>query len=266
MHNREKQLIGSISMARPQAGAVFQRARPVVRPRARLFCFPYAGGSAAIFNQWVSKIPADVELLAVQYPGRGARLREAPCLSIEQLVAEVEPGLSAYSDRPCAFFGHSMGAIVAFETARRLAARGAAGPRHLFISGRQAPGCRALKKPIHSLSDSEFVNAIADMNGTPRQVIENAELMQLLLPALRADFAAVERWKYLSGPPIDIPLTIFGGDADPGVPPEGLAAWSVVTTAPMDTHVLPGDHFFIHQQFPAILDIVSRALAIACPH
>jgi medium-chain acyl-[acyl-carrier-protein] hydrolase len=240
--------------------ACFLRPRPVAQPRKRLICFPYAGGSAAIYHQWPNSLPADIELVAIQYPGRATRMREAPCSDLAVLLDDIEGGIHPWLDRPYAFFGHSMGATVAFELTRRLRAAGKALPMYLFLSGRSAPHLPPVKPPVHDLPNDEFLAAIREFNGTPSELLEHRELMEMMLPVMRADFQSLETWKFKESPPLDIPMSVFGGISDGGVPLENLDAWAAHTTARFKRHMFPGDHFFLHHQFPAMLSIISRAM------
>ncbi|MGZ3253004.1 MAG: thioesterase II family protein [Burkholderiaceae bacterium] len=239
----------------------FIRPKPVVNPRLRLFCFPYAGGSAAIYHQWPTCAPADTEILAVQYPGRATRLRQAPLKDLNLLLDDIEKAIIPLLDRPFAFFGHSMGATVAYELTRRLHATQKALPIQLFLSGRSAPHLPTLKPQVHNLPDKEFLESMRDLNGTPTELLEHNELMEIMLPIIRADFQMLETWQHQASPPLELPISVFGGLSDDGVPLENLDAWSVCTTGKMKRHMFPGDHFFLHQQYPSMLNIINRALS-----
>lgn len=243
-----------------RAAQNFLRPRPVAAPRLRLFCFPYAGGSATVYHQWPAALPADIELVAVQYPGRATRMREAPCTRLQALLDDIEAGILPQLDRPYAFFGHSMGATVAHELARRLLAANRPLPKHLFLSGRSAPQLAPCKAPIHALPHAEFIAAMRELNGTPAEILEHRELMEMLAPIIRADFEVLETWQYEPTAPSAIPVSVFGGIADAAVPLENLDAWASCTTARFKRHMFPGDHFFLQQHYPAMLNIVVRAL------
>jgi medium-chain acyl-[acyl-carrier-protein] hydrolase len=238
----------------------FLRPKPIANPRLRLICFPYAGGSAAIYHQWPTRTTADIELLAVQYPGRATRLREPLCKSLDLLLDDTEQAITPLLNKPFAFFGHSMGATVAYELTRRLHAAQKPLPIHLFLSGRSAPHLPAVKPPVHQLPDDEFIASMRNLNGTPTELLEHAELMEMMLPIIRSDFQLLETWEYRPTPPFNIPMSVFGGIGDDGVPLENLDAWAACTTGKMKRHMFPGDHFFLQQQYPAMLNIINRAL------
>jgi medium-chain acyl-[acyl-carrier-protein] hydrolase len=232
--------------------------------RLRLFCFPYAGGGASVYRLWPRGLPSDIEVVGVQPPGRESRWRDEAFRHVEPMADDALTGLEAHLDRPFAFFGHSMGAILAFEVARRLARRGGAMPKHLIVSGRPAPTVAESHPPIHGLPKDEFIDEIRRYSGTPEEVLQNDELMALLEPVLRADFTVSETYEHDSdGPRLSMPLTVIGGTDDPDVPVEALAPWSEQTTGPFREHVIEGGHFFVNEQRDETLTIVARALA---PH
>jgi medium-chain acyl-[acyl-carrier-protein] hydrolase len=234
--------------------------RPRDQARHRLFCFHYAGGGPAIFFPWLERLPEAIDLSAINLPGRGARLFEAPLAGVGPVIQALIPHLTPHLDRPFAFFGHSMGALLAFELARELRRRKGPSPVHLFLSAHRAPQLPPESEPIHTLDDQAFKEELRQLNGTPPSVLENDELMQLLLPALRADFATCETYTYEPAPPLDIPITAFGGTEDPDVSEEALSAWRLQTTRSFSLRRLPGDHFFIHQMSDQVIAEMSATL------
>jgi medium-chain acyl-[acyl-carrier-protein] hydrolase len=235
--------------------------RPVPNAKLRLFCFPYAGGAAMIFRRWVDRMASSVEVCPVQLPGRGNRIREVPFTQMTPLVESVAEGLSPFLEKPFAFFGHSLGAIVSFELALKLQREGRKLPVHLFVSGRRAP-CIPRQDPItYNLPDEQFVEELKRLNGTPKEVLEHAELMQLMLPVLKADFEISETYKH-SGEPLlrGCPITAFGGTQDEEAPPEYLEAWQQHTTGPFKQRMLPGDHFFLHASEQLLLAALNQEL------
>lgn len=227
----------------------------------RLFCFPYAGGNALIYRHWAGNLPASVEVCPVQLPGRGNRLREPSFTRLVDLVEALNQALFPYFDKPFAFFGHSMGGAISFELAHLLRAERGIGPEHLFVSGRRAPHLPPTKEKTYDLPEDEFIDKLSQLNGTPREVLENPELMQLLTPVLRADFELIQTYAYTPKPPLDCPVTAFGGLQDEETPPESLRPWGEVTNGPFSLMVLPGDHFFLQTSRPLLLEAISKGLS-----
>ena len=215
--------------------------------QARLFCLPYAGGGAAIYKGWAPLAPPALQIAAVQLPGREHRLAEPAFSGLETLVPSLLEGIRTHLDRPFAIFGHSMGALIAFELARTLRRRELPSPAHLFLSGHRAPHLPDRRPPIHALPDAEFWPALRKLGGTPDEVFAHPELMALIEPALRADFQLCETYAWREEPPLDIPLSVFGGSDDPNVERSELEAWRDVTRGPVTVEMLPGDHHYLHQ-------------------
>lgn len=228
--------------------------------RLRLFCFPYAGGGALIYRDWAAKLPAEIEVCPAQFPGRGNRRHEPCYTSMRHLVEGAATAILPYLDRPFAFFGHSMGALVAFELARELRGRGEPAPIHLLVSGRAGPQVPRRTPITYNLPEPLFVERLRQLNGTPKEVLEDPEMMQLMIPLLRADFEISQTYAYQPGAPLDCPITAFGGLEDNHVTPEGLSAWREQTTAAFDARLLPGDHFFLHTAKATILQAVAEEL------
>lgn len=231
---------------------------PSAYSHTRLFCFPYAGGGASTYRPWVPLLPDHVELLAIQLPGRDKRFREKPFADIDKLMVKLLPALIPWLDRPYCFFGHSLGAILAFETVRRLLARQFPPPEKLFVSACRAPR-HPIPEPIHHLNDNDFIDAIRRLNGTPAEVLANDELMQLILPTVRADFTLYETCRNGSSARITSPIRVlFGMDDDISFPE--LRDWREYTTGTFEMEVFPGDHFFINGSRQRILESLSAAL------
>lgn len=236
------------------------RARAVVDAELRLFCVPHAGGGPTAFWRWCDGVPGHVEVCAVQLPGRASRFDEPPFDRMAPLVEVLTSKLAPYFDRPFAFFGHSMGAIVSFEVARQLRRTGADLPRHLFVSGCRAPQVHDPRRPMHDLADAELLAELRRLNGIPRQVLEDQQLMKLIVPAMRADLAVSETYEYSAEPALPCPITAFGGLADPKVLRAELEPWCQQTRGDFELHMLPGDHFFLHSAEERLLSTVSRLL------
>lgn len=230
-------------------------------PRVRVFCFPFAGGGASVYRTWANQLPAGVQLISIQLPGRETRLLERPIADISALVAEIAPVIQGYGDQPFAFFGHSMGALISLELARWLQRQALAGPQHLFVSGHRAPQLPGKKRPIHQLPDEEFIRSVGEFNGTPKDVLLNRELLDLLLPTLRADFTLVETYRHAPAPPLDCPITAMGGLNDDEACREELLAWREHTSSGFRVVMFPGDHFFIRTAEALVLRALSYDLS-----
>jgi len=229
----------------------------------RLFCFPFAGGTPAAFLPWHQALGAEVELNVALLPGRSSRLFEPPLRDMDLLVATLAQALRGRLDKPFAFFGHSLGALVAFEVARALRRQGLPGPGRLWVSGAEGPQTRSVKRRLHDLPDAELVAVLRGYNGTPVELLDDAEMMELLLPGLRADFCLAERYAYRVEPPLDLPFTLLTGDADPYVEDERAAGWARESSLPLQRERFDGDHFFLYPHQAAITASLAAALADA---
>lgn len=223
------------------------------KPELRLFCFPYAGGSALVYRPWLSRLAGTVDVCPVQLPGRGSRMQEEPFSDLLELVEVIGEALLQVMSGRFAFFGHSMGAMISFELARYLRRKNRPGPAHLFVSGRAAPQIPDPEPERRHLSDTELIKELRRLKGTPSQVLEYPELMQIMLPILRGDFSLCETYSYSPGPPFDCPITVFGGIDDEDVKREHLEPWREQTRAEFALHMLPGDHFFLHESQQILL-------------
>lgn len=233
---------------------------PNPQARLRLFCFPYAGGNALIYRQWQAILPPSVAVCPVQLPGRGKRIQERPFDRFQPLVEEAVSALLPFFDKPFAFLGHSMGGLISFELARQLRRHSYPMPAQLFVSGRRAPQLPSREGPTYDLPEAEFLDALRRLQGTPAEVLQQPELMELMLPLLRADFAVCETYAYTAEPPLDCPISVFGGLQDTDVERGQLEAWTTQTTAAARLRMLPGDHFFINSQQPLFLRTLTRDL------
>ncbi len=177
-----------------------------------------------------------------------------------QAVRAIASALIPYLDKPFVFFGHSMGGLISFELTRLLRRKSARSPVHLFISGRRAPQLPSEKPPIHTLPELAFLQELRHLKGTPEEVLVNTELMQLLLPILRADFAVLETYLYTKEPPLECPITVFGGWQDREVSCDELEAWREQTSTAFSLYMLPGDHFFIHSAQTLLFQRITKQL------
>ena len=236
----------------------FRRQRP--ESGVRLFCFPYSGGGASIYRSWGDALAPDVELCAVQLPGRENRFMEPAATDMSTLVEQVAEGIAPLLDRPFALFGHSFGALVAFELAHDLQRRGQR-PRHLFVSGRQAPHLTYPRPPIHQLGDEAFSDEMRRLNGTPEHVLANPALLSLAIGIVRADYTVCETYRLPGGRPLlECPVTALGGTDDPETTAGDVEAWARHTRGGFEARAIPGDHFFLHSQEALVLATVAERL------
>lgn len=242
------------------AGATMARPSPWLipigtrdRPRARVLCVPYAGAGTSAFREWPVIVPQWLEVWAVRLPARESRLAEPPIGHVAPVVAAIADQLAELDPLPYALYGHSMGALVSFELARELRRRGVAQPRHLFCSGRRGPQIPDALPGIHHLPKPEFLAAVRRLNGIPERLLAEPGLIDLIEPALRADFAVCETHRHTQGPPLGYGISVFGGWSDPTTTRDQLEAWRAHTRSTFRMHMYAGDHFFIHTNRDAFL-------------
>lgn len=233
---------------------------PRPQPELRLFCFPYAGAGASIFRTWAEAFLPEIEVCALQFPGREDRLGETPFTRIAPLIKTLVPIIQPYLDIPFTFFGHSMGALVSFELVRELRRQGCHTPSHLWVSALRAPQLPDLNLPLHRLPEPKFIEALQQLKGTPEGILQNADLMQLLSPTIRADLAIAENYIYSTQEPLPCPITAFGGEEDPIIRPEELAGWKAQTQSSFHLQMFPGDHFFLHHNRVEVLKAIVEEL------
>ncbi|MEO1366810.1 MAG: alpha/beta fold hydrolase [Acidobacteriota bacterium] len=229
---------------RNQPSPLFQRWRPQNQARARLVCFSYAGGGTAVFRQWPAALAPEVEVVAVRAPGRENRMREQPHRRIEPLVDEVVTALRDLGDGPTALFGHSLGASVAFEVAHALTAQGRA-PALVALSGRRPPHLPPDRPPVGHLDDAGLLDYLRSLGGTPEEVLEHPELVQMLLPVFRADMQMLESYVAPERRPLTCPVVVYGGIDDPLAGRDDLRQWGRHVESDLPLELFPGGHFFL---------------------
>ncbi|MGL5833736.1 MAG: thioesterase II family protein [Waterburya sp.] len=235
---------------------------PKPKPHAnlRLFCLPYAGGSSWIYRQWSDNCPEEVEVCAIELPGRGTQIKLPPLNRLNPLVKIIAIALEPYLDKPFAFFGHSMGALISFELTRLLRQQVGVRPVHLFVSGHRAPQILNFNPYIHTLPTAEFLLELNRFQGTPETVLENNELMELFLPILRADLAVVETYLYTHESPVRCPITAFGGFQDKIVSFNELERWREMTSSYFSLQMFQGNHFYLHSAQSLLLQTLFQEL------
>jgi surfactin synthase thioesterase subunit len=235
---------------------------------ARLVAIPHAGGACSVFRDWHADLPDWLDVIGVQLPGRENRFGEPPLRDIPSIVAALTPELVEIADRPLYLFGHSMGALLAFELCHALERAGAS-VRHLFVSGRWAPHATARtslsgapEPDLHALPTPHLLAAMSELGGIPPAILEHTELLELVLPVLRADLEACDRYIYRTRSPLDCPITALGGDRDPAVDRADLEPWSAHTRRSFDLLVLPGDHFYIASARAKLLWELAKRIGV----
>jgi surfactin synthase thioesterase subunit len=229
----------------------------------RLFCLPFAGGGASAYRLWGAALPSWIEVCAIQPPGREDRYREPPFTALTSLAQAAAREIVPLIDRPYALFGHSMGALVAFEIARALRHAGLPAPLALLPAAYPAPHLPLARAPIHHLPDAGFIEEMRRMQGTPDAVLDNQELMAFVLPILRADFQACDTYVCAPEPPLDCPFFVYGGTLDREVAEASLAQWCRQTRAACERRLFPGTHFFVQSHRAELLAAIGQDLATA---
>ena len=225
-----------------------------------MFCFPYAGGGASVYRGWGKHFPTEIELYSVQAPGRETRFSEAFVGSVTELANAVALAILNATDKPIILFGHSLGAACAYETARALQRIGRT-PELLVVSGRQCPGTVSKRAPISHLTDAQFLQHVRTYKGTPAAVLENEELMELLLPLLRADFALAEHYKPATEPLLTCSVLGLGSTQDEWLDVETLEPWGSLTQGSFETHWFEGDHFYLNHHATELASLLKEKIA-----
>ncbi|NJP21554.1 MAG: thioesterase [Hydrococcus sp. CRU_1_1] len=221
--------------------------KPNPQSLLRLFCFPCAGGLPTAFNSWSNYLPPEVEICSIQLPGRGKRLNESAFTKLAPLVQTLTPIIRDFDDKPFAFLGHSMGAVVAFELARELRRQFSISPVSLFVCSCPAPQKPIIKPPISQLPEAAFIAELCHRyNAIPESIRQDKEMMQIFSLSLRADFTLLETYAYKHEKPLDCPIFVFSGSEDSIVSHKDLVEWRTQTSEEFLLQLFPGDHFFLH--------------------
>jgi medium-chain acyl-[acyl-carrier-protein] hydrolase len=228
-----------------------------------LFCLPHAGGGAAVFRQWADRLAPDIEVVAIRLPGRESRHREAPFTNIEDLVPELMTAVRSLLDRPYAWFGHSVGALIAFEACRAARRLFMAEPLCLMVSGNPAPHLPAQYGPKPGAPESEYLDMLEELSGTPEEIMANRSVLSSMLPMLRADYTMVESYECRLDRPLDCPISILGGTEDPSTRASELEGWRQHTTAGSTLRMITGGHFFITEALDDVIPVVAADIRAA---
>lgn len=238
----------------------FVRFRPATPRAHRLYCFPYAGGNANLFRDWVNRVPEGVDIIGIQAPGKGARVLEAPYTDLGALVDDLLVAMTpTLGDGPFSFFGHSNGAMIAFHLACRLHALRLPLPQRLFLSDNPAPWTRTGEKNYATMPDDEFKDTLRELNATPSEILQDDELLSLLMPGLRADFMLADSYRFPRGVALPVRTTVFHATQGE-IPRHQILAWEERIVGPVEYHDMPGGHFFLHTHEQLLVDEVSRRI------
>lgn len=240
--------------------AWFTRTPPDKPGAILLFCFPHAGAGASAFRRWPDRVGAGIAPIPVQLPGRESRFREAPLEDGATAAAAFVAAAGPLLRRPFALFGHSMGALLAFEVASRLAACDGMRPHRLFVSAARPPHLPDPEPGVADLPDDRLIASLKRWGGVSDEMVAHPDLLPLLLPTLRADLRLCAL--LCSGRPaaLDIPITAIGGAADPKIRPDEIAAWGELTSAPQETRILDAGHFYLETRHAELADLIGRRL------
>ncbi|MEU5783368.1 thioesterase II family protein [Micromonospora lupini] len=231
--------------------------------RLRLICFPYAGAGASIYRDWQLRPQLSTEVWSVQLPGRENRRQEPPVRRLDELLPQLHAGIAGLLDRPFAFFGHSMGALIAFELTRFLRRLGGPQPVHLFLSGHRSPERPPTRGVVSSLPDDAFLARLSEMAGSSPSALRDQELLLLLAPITRADFELCEQYAFRPEPSLDIDISCFGAVDDSEVELADVACWEAHTTRRFRLRSCAGGHLFLRDQRTEMLDQITGDLAIS---
>jgi len=232
----------------------------------QLFCFPYAGGSADVYRSWQRSLAPDCDLCLVHLPGRGRNIREQAFTSLGPLVQVLANCIrEEAAGQPYALYGHSMGALIAFELARVLSQRGIRGPEHVFVSGRSASDWPRKSQPIFGLPQDEFISALRKLNGTQPEVLDDPAVFSLFVNVMRADFELADTYQFCPREPLACPITAYGGLDDEHVPVESCYAWRKHTVATCRVRMFAGNHFFIRNPGSEFINALRNDVLSAVP-
>jgi medium-chain acyl-[acyl-carrier-protein] hydrolase len=238
----------------------FSNFKPIENPRLRLICFPYAGSGPVVFHKWVNYLPQDIEVWGVRLPGRDVRYREPAFTSLSPLVSTLADEISPFMDVPFIIFGHSMGALISFELVHSWRETGGPQPVHVVLSGHRAPHRPPLNPPVHNSDKHTFLNRIKNLGGTPEKFFSMNDLVDLMMPAMRADFSVWETYEYQEKIPLELPITVFGGRNDSEATESDFVAWQDYTKSDFNLHIFDGGHFYFQDDLTPLMDVITKII------
>ncbi len=236
---------------------------PSSHPSGRVFCFAHAGGSADSFMTWREQLPPSIDLAAVQYPGRGRRIDDEPIQEIDEIVEKVTEALMPLTDVPYVLFGHSLGALLAFETARRLVTAGRS-PRLLVASACRSPSLLPSPAVVKaaSLDGLHFINAIRAFGGIPAEIANDHDVLDIVTPIIRSDFKLVANYRYRPGRRLPVPILVANGSSDQHTSPANLEGWALESTEEVEFRTFEGGHFYLEddENRDLLIDAIASEL------
>ncbi|HET9181034.1 MAG TPA: thioesterase domain-containing protein [Candidatus Angelobacter sp.] len=243
----------------------FEHLSPSSQPALRVFCLPYAGGSADVYRPWQRWFSTEVDLCLVHLPGRAKRIGERPFCRMDALVNAIADRIEPELRVPYALYGHSMGGLVAFELARELSRRRLSAPRSLIVSGSRPPHVPNIGPPIAGLPDEQFIAELRRLKGTQPEILDNPQLMEIFNSVLRADFELLETYPYVAGEPLQCPISVYCGLQDEKITPECSQGWQSHTSGAFTLRRFEGDHFFIRTSEPSLRDAFRKDVLDCTP-
>lgn len=238
----------------------FVKYRHEQHSKLRIFCFPYAGGSASMYNDWAEYFPTNADVFAIQAPGRETRFNEAPINDIKELIEGLSQAIFPYLDVPYIFIGHSNGALIAFELARMLQRLGNFKLRHICLSAKRAPHLPPNKEPIFDLPYDKFIEELRVFSTIPESVLNDPKMMEVFMPMLRADFGLADLHNFMDGQLLKANATLFWGKDDKDIPNEDVLAWKKHILGKIESIGFEGGHFFIHHQKENFIQEISKII------
>ncbi|MER6957543.1 alpha/beta fold hydrolase [Streptomyces sp. NPDC000618] len=260
-HPTVRGILGLHPPRQPRAAAA-EAAGP---PALTLYCLPYAGSSARIYEPWKTGLPSSVAVTPLELPGRGARWPERPKTELEPLLDDLAEAMDEARHTPYAVFGHSFGGILAFELVRHLRSLGFPPPRRLLVSGCPAPHLATPAETTYDLTDEEFTERLRQLRGTPEELLDNDELLELYIPIIRADYTILDHYKAPESAPLDCPVSVFYGRGDDDAGRDVTEPWSAYGSEPATIEEIAGDHFFLRDAEEELLTKMARHLGAPAP-
>lgn len=233
---------------------------PEPNAQVRLFCLPFAGGGASIYRPWGKLLGSEIEVCPIQLPGRENRFSETPIKQAQAMAQSLANQIQLYSNKPFFIYGHSMGALLAFELARALQENGMDMPQGIFLAAHRAAHLPRKREALYALPDDQFIDRLKRFGGFPQEVLDSKELLAFLMPTLKADFTLCDTYQFQSGTVLQCPLHLLAGNDDIEASPDVVEPWSQHTADVAKLHVLSAGHFFLRTHQDELIQILKKAI------